>query len=161
MKDYSREDDWVTYVPAFDNNREEKDPVTVEILPLTVRDSRRQTGGVVAKRVKGGGIKTNTSEISDRLFFSHVRNITNLTENGKSIITAEDLHGSHCIELYNEIEEAINNISILDEGDLKNFKSRSDGFLEKTHGTAMNVTRNDRETETATGIIGEKKESPL
>jgi len=159
MKDYSRNDDWITFVPDFEGNREEKNPVTVEILPLTVRDARRQSRGIVAKRVKGGGFTTNQAEIGERMFLSHVKNITNLSENGKPINTAEKLLDSHCIELVNEIEEAINDVSILNEGDIKNFKSRSDGYLERAHGTATNAPKKEGSTVTATANTGEKRES--
>ena len=151
MKDYSRNDDWIKYVPECEGNREEKNPITVEILPLTVREARRQSREIVAKRVKGGGFKTNQGEISERTFLSHVRNITNLSEEGKPIISAEGILDSYCIDLVNEIEEAIGDVSILNEGDVKNFELRSDGYLERTHGTAKNAQTKEERPGTATG----------
>lgn len=146
---------WITYIPECNGNREDRDPITVEILPLTVREARNQSRGIAAKRVKGGGFKTNQAEISERTFLSHVRNIQNLTEEGKPITTAEELLDTYCIELTNEIEEAMSDISMLDEGDIKNFKSRSDGFLERIHGTAKTVPINRKEPETAGETTGE------
>jgi len=148
--------EWIQYVPELNGNRDMKDPITVEILPMTVRDARRMSRGIVAKRVKGGGFRTNQAEISEQLFLSHVRNIKNLTdEKWKAITTADELLDSHFIGLTDEIEEAINDISILDEGDVKNFKLRSDGYLERIHGTAKSAPNSSREPVTAEGITEE------
>lgn len=62
---------WIKYVPELDGNRDDKNPVTVEILPLTVRGVRRQQKGIVVKKVKGGGIKSNQVDLSDKVFLSH------------------------------------------------------------------------------------------
>lgn len=141
--------EWITYIPEWDGNRDTKNPVTVEILPLTVRETKRISKNIEARRVKGGGFKTNQADISERTFLSHLRNITHLKENGKPITNAEELLDSYFIDLANEIEEAISDISILDEGDIKNFESRSDGFLERKHGTATTARKKEKKPGTA------------
>ena len=147
--------EWITYLPEWDGNRNKKNPVSVEILPLTVRDTKRISKELTAKRVKGGGFKTNQAEVSERTFLSHVRNIKNLEEYGRSITTAEELLDTHYIDISNEIEEAINDISILDEGDIKNFESRSDGYLDRNPGTANNAAKNSSGQGTAEENTGE------
>lgn len=135
--------DWITYVPEFDGNRDrlEEKQITVEILPLTVRESRRISSGITAKRAKGG-FKTNQAELSLKTLENHVRNIKNLNYNGTPIKTVEELMDTTLIGLADEIEAAISDASQLDEGDLKNFRSQSDGSRERINGTAESVPKN-------------------
>ena len=130
--------DWITYVPEYDGNRDrpEDTRITVEILPLTVLEARRISSGVTAKRAKGGGFKTNQAEISLGTFKNHTRNIRNLSFNGKQVTTVEELLDTTYIELANEIEAAISDVSQLNEGDVKNFRSQSGGSPVKNPGTA-------------------------
>ena len=154
MKDSKPIEGWIKYVPEFEGNRDDKNPVTVEVLPLTVRGVRSQTKGMVVKRIKGGGIKSNQADLGEKSFLSHIRNIENLSEEGKPITTAEELLDSHWVELANELEEVITDISMLNEGDIKNFEQRSDGYLERKHGTATNAQTTNNEP----GIVSENTE---
>jgi len=149
MKEYKFSDGWVIYVPEFDGNRDEQEPITVEIKALMVKEAQQRTGKVTAKRVRGGGFQTDTAKITQKQFTAHVKNITNLTVNGTPVTTGEELLNTPLHELVDEINEAISDISMLNEGDIKNFGRRSDGFLERVHGTATNVTNNVSETGTA------------
>lgn len=133
--------EWVEYVPEFDENREDDDPITVEIQPMTVREAQRRSGNVKAKPMSGGGIRTNSTEIRQETFCTHVRNIRNLMVAGEPVTTAEQLLGTGLGELVAEIEDAIVNISRLDEGDAKNFASRSDGSSAKNTGTVRTATK--------------------
>ena len=148
-KDYTFKDGRITYVPEFDGNRDDKNPITVDILPLTVGEAQKRSGNVTAKRVKGGGFQTNSAKINQKTFAAHVGNITNLTVNGKPVTTGEELFDTMLHDLVDEINEAMTEMSMLNEGDIKNFELQSDGSLEKIPGTAPNATNNDRETETA------------
>ena len=136
--------EWITYIPDFNNNREEtaEKQITVEILPLTVRESRRVAGAITAKRVKGGSFKTNQSELSLKVLGSHIRNIKNLRHKDKEVTTFDDLLDTPFVELGDELEAAMQNSSILDEGSAKNLKSQSSGALEKIQvlGTAGTVS---------------------
>ncbi|OPL13712.1 MAG: hypothetical protein AVO39_10260 [delta proteobacterium MLS_D] len=143
MKEYTFDRDWITYVPEYDGNRLENDPVTVEIKALTVGEQRAMSKGVIAKRTKGGGFQTNAAENNMRLVRSHVRNIRNLRVNGADITTIEELEDTPLTELLGEIEEAVTDISVLNEGDIKNFKPQSDGSAGRTSGTAATVTNQD------------------
>lgn len=149
MKDYIFKDGRITYVPEFDGNRDDKNPITVDILPLTVGEAQKRSGNVTAKRVKGGGFQTNSAKINQKTFAAHVDNITNLSVNGNPVTTGEELLNTLLHDLVDEINEAMTEMSMLNEGDLKNFVQRSDGSLVPAHGTATNVTNNDSETVTA------------
>ena len=142
MKDYRKIEGWITYVPATDDNRLDENPVTVEILPLKVKETRDLAKTVAARRAKGGGVITDSVEKNTRLLRSHVRNIRNLSIEGRPITTMEELEASNLTQLYNEIEEAVNDISVLDEGDVKNFRRQSDGQRESEPGTAASATTN-------------------
>jgi len=139
--------EWITYVPEYEGNRDKPEDkrITVEILPLTVREVRRISSGVTAKRAKGGGFRTNQAEISLKTFENHARNIRNLSYEGKLITTVDELLDTTYIELADEIEAAISDISVLNEGDIKNFKSQSGGSSGKIPGTATNATPKNNE----------------
>jgi hypothetical protein len=150
MKEYNAMDGWVTYIPEFEGNREEANPITVEIKPLTVREARKAAGNITAKRAKGGAFRTNQAEQSLATFRNHVRNIKNLKYNGQSITTPDELLDTPLNQLADEIDAAISDASILDEGDVKNFELQSDGyFVRKKHGTAESAPKNNSERETA------------
>lgn len=154
-RDYSYIDDWVTYVPECDGNRNEKDPITVEIRPLTVREAQRRAKNVIARRAKGGGIQSDTIDINQKTFVAHVRNIQNLSANGQPITTADELLDTPLNTLVAEIDEAMTEISTLNEGDIKKYERRPDGYLERKPGTATNATTGDKIRETATELTGE------
>ena len=132
--------EWITYIPDYDGYREEptEKQISVEILPFTVRESKRLAGSVTAKRVKGGSFKTNQSELSMKSLNAHLRNIKNLKWDGKDITTPDELLDTPFVELADELEAAMQNASTLDEGNVKNLRSQSLGALRKTEtpGTA-------------------------
>jgi len=134
---------WITYIPEYEGNRDktEDKQITVDILPLTVREARRVSSGITAKRSKGGGFRTNQAELSMNTLENHVKNIQNLSFKGKPVTTVEELLDTTYIELADEIEAAISDASQLSEGDIKNFRSQSTGAKEKISGAAVNVTK--------------------
>jgi hypothetical protein len=139
MKEYPDIEGWVTYVPEFDENREDDEPITSEIRPLTVRESMRRSGNVTARQTKGGGVATNSADIQRETFVAHVRNIRNLGVGGKAITTPEALLDTQLHGLVTEIQQALTDASRLAEGDVKNFKSRS-AEGSSTAGTAPTAT---------------------
>lgn len=153
MREYPAAEGWVTYVPEFDENRESDDPITVEIKPMTVRETMRRSGNVTAKTTSGG-IRTNAVDIRQDTFCGHVRNVRNLRVGGSDIATADDLLGTGLGALVGEIEDAITNVSKLSEGDVKNFKSRSGGSGGKADGTAGTATTNGNGSGTAEDHTG-------
>ena len=154
-RNYSYIDDWVTYVPDYEGNRNEKDPITVEIKPLTVREAQRRAKNVTARRVKGGGIQSDTIEINQKTFVSHVRNIQNLSANGQPITAAEELLDTPLNTLVAEIDEAMTELSTLNEGDVKNYERRPDGYLERKPGTATSAMTSDEPRGTVQEHTGE------
>lgn len=141
--------DWVVYVPEFADNRDDDDPVTVEIKPMSVRETQRRSGNVRAKPGTSG-VKTNAMEIRQETFLAHVRNIHGLTVGGEQIVTAEQLLGTGLSDLVAEIEDALTNISRLDEGAEKNFARRSAGSTGTGNsGTAPNATSSGSNSGTA------------
>jgi len=127
MKEYAKIEGWTTYVPEFDGNRDDDEPVTVEIRPMTVREAQRRSGRVTARRAKSGGFQTNAVEVTQDIFKACIRNITNLRVGGKPVTTADELLETNLHGLVDELNEAITNVSMLNEGDVKNFKSQSGG----------------------------------
>jgi len=140
-------DEWITYVPDYDGNRDRPDrqQITEEIKPLTVREARRITGGITAKRAKGGGFRTNQAELSLQTLQNHARNISNLSFKGKPVTTVEELLDTTYVGLCDEIEAAISEVSILSEGEIKNFRSQSAGSPVKPGGTATNAATSNRD----------------
>jgi len=140
-------DEWITYVPEYDGNRDrpEGHQITVDIKPLTVREARRITGGITAKRAKGGGFRTNQSELSLQTLQNHARNIRNLSFGGKPVTTVDELLDTTYVGLSDEIEAAISEVSILSEGDVKNFRSQSAGSPVKPGGTATNAATSSKD----------------
>ena len=139
--------EWITYIPDFDGNREvvAEKQISVEILPLTVRESRRIAGSITAKRVRGGSFKTNQAELSMKSLNSHVRNIKNLKWDAKNITTPEELLDTPFVELADELEAAMQNASVLNEGNVKNLRSQSPGALKiPPPGTAASATQADK-----------------
>lgn len=123
---------WITYVPEFEENRlkPEDQQITVELLPLSVRESKKLATSVTAKRVKGGGFKTNQSELTLSMLRNHIRNIQNLEWAGQPVTSAEDLFETPYVDLAGELEEAISSASQLSEGEVKNLRSQSTGSPE-------------------------------
>ena len=154
-KNYSVSDGSITYVPEFDGNRDDKDPITVEIRPQTVREAQQRSGSISARRVKGGGFQTSAVKINQETFKAHVQNIKNLSFNGTPVTTAEELLNTPLHDFVDELNEAISDISMLNEGDVKNFKSRSDGYLDRKPGTANDAAKNSSGQGTAMGSTGE------
>jgi hypothetical protein len=143
MKDYAAVEGWVTYVPEFDDNREDLDPITAEIKPLTVREAQRRGGNVTAKNTRDG-IRTNAVDIRQQTFCGHVRNICHLRVGGKDITTPEELLDTGLNALVEELDAAITDASRLSEGDLKNCKLRSDGSVGRVAGTAGSAAKSSK-----------------
>ena len=118
---------WRVYVPDFEiggqNNRDlpAKEQVTVEVHALTYGE--QQSYGEMM-RLKGkpnrGGFKTNSADVNKRMFCDNVKNITNLTIDGAPLEDPLKLYEEGPPEMVNDIIEAIQSISKLEEGERKN-----------------------------------------
>lgn len=134
--------DWITYVPEYDGNRErpESSQTTVELLPLTVREAKSIAGAVTAKRMKGGHFKTNQAELTTSMLLKHVRNFKNLSYGSKKVTTIEEFLELPFNNLATELENAIQDASLLTEGDVKNLRSQFYGSSVEEPGTANLAT---------------------
>ena len=137
MKDFKLQD-WVTYVPSWLGNREDDNPITVEIHPLTMRESSSYAEMIVSTPRAGfrSQMKDNSVKVFRRQFIDNVRNIKNLSLNGRPITSGEELWDSPFTDLITEIAEAMNSISTLTEGMVKNSASQPGGSLKARAGTA-------------------------
>lgn len=130
--------DWVTYTPEWDGNRDEDDPITVELRPVTMRESETYADMIVTKRRPGFRNQStdNTVEVARKQFFACCRNIRNLRYGGKAITSPQELWETPLTGLINELTTAINDISVLSGGEAKNSGSQSAGSPKGKAGTA-------------------------
>lgn len=136
-------DVWVTYAPKFLGNRESETPATMEIRPLSAEDTGRYQ---VTQREKfgfRGETVDDAPQVTRKMFVKNVRNIKNLsmedsTGKEQAITSGEELWGMPALlPLVQEIQAAITDFSVLDEGMVKNSVLQSDGNLNKAkNGTA-------------------------
>lgn len=145
---------WEEYVPDVEGERElfidEPDKaVTVEIR-LVSRDELQQYVRR-AERMKKTGRVTDSDERSAKdLFARHVRNVKNVTIDGKKITTGEELYDTNEMGLINDISSAFVVRSKLDAGLAKKLKRRSGSpSLRRQNngdGDAQNATQQSTQT---------------
>lgn len=127
-------EDWVTYVPDVDDNRIDPDPLTVEIHPMSAEEWRSFQRGIAVGKPKGA--YDRTEKAVRRILSERVRNICGYKANGVAIRTGAELfdHGEPVV--YDDVFEAITNISTLSAGLLGKLKSRSASLpaVTATHG---------------------------
>lgn len=120
MLNFEKED-WVTYMPAYSGNRDSDTPMTVEIHPLSFGETAKYTDAVHVKQKGRGQVETNTSKVMRRQVVENVRNPLNVIGiSGKKVETSAQLHDDTPSDLVKEIINAIEDISILSEGEVKN-----------------------------------------
>jgi len=120
MLDFKKED-WVTYMPAYGGNRDSEDPMTVEIHPLSFGETAKYTDAVHVKQKGRGHMETNTSKVTRRQLVENVRNPRNVIGiSGQVVETSAQLHDDTPTDLVKEIINAIEDITTLSEGEVKN-----------------------------------------
>ncbi len=120
MLDFAKAD-WVTYMPAYGGNRDSETPMTVEIHPLSFGETAKYTDAVHVKQRARGHMETNTSKVTRRQIVENVRNPLNVIGiSGKPVETSTQLHDDTPTDLVKEILNAIEDISTLTEGEVKN-----------------------------------------
>ena len=100
--------EWHRYVPRWDGNDKEENPISLEIHPLSL-----------IELTKYGQIKINEMELGKKMFLDNVKNITNLKCNGKEVTKSEELWDIGILALINEITQAILDISKLQDDEKK------------------------------------------
>lgn len=123
-RNVSKPEDWVTYVPNVEDNRDDPDPLTVEIKHLTSEQHRAYTRGLLS----GKGLRDpgkRSQQIVARIFASCVRSVRNYVLNGEPITTGKDLFERGETLVIDDVYEAITSLSVLNEGMLGKSSSRS------------------------------------
>lgn len=121
---------WYVYAPDVmvgeTNNRDlpESEQVTVEVHPLNNGESQHYQEMVKIKGRPGkrDGFKLNSAEVRRKMFIDNVKNLKNLTLEGKAMDVA-DLYDEGQPEIVNDIIGAIEDISKLEEGERKNLSA--------------------------------------
>jgi len=133
--------EWMTYVPAWMGNRDEEDPITVDLRPMTMKESERYAGMIVTTQRPGfrGQTQDNAVAVAKKQFMTCCQNIRGLSVNGQTITEPKELWETPLTDLVNELTTAINSVSVLQEGDVKNFVSPSAGSKKASAGTAKAV----------------------
>jgi hypothetical protein len=116
-------EDWVSYIPEIDNNREDPDPLCVELHPMSAEEHRAHQRGLVTG--KGQDIMARAHRITERIFKERVRNVRGYVMHGKAITTGEELYKLGETDVIDDIMKALTNISTLSEGLLGKSKSQS------------------------------------
>lgn len=134
----------IKYIPAWNGNREKKDPIVVEIHPLTRREVMSYAKMIKRKLRKGfrDDFEDNAAEIQEKQFMDNIGKVTNLKNiiTGKSVTNAEELYDAPgCSDLFSEIVNAMEDASSLMEGEEKNFAPPSAGQSKGNGGTVKVV----------------------
>lgn len=102
---------WITFVPTWDGNDKDKDPISVEIRPLTYIAMNDVIASGQGKALNG---QSDEHLLSERMFCKNVKNCKNLSVNGKNILTGEDIWGKAPFALTSEILNYLTQQSQLD-----------------------------------------------
>lgn len=145
-------EDWVDFTPEIDGNREDDDPMIMEIQSMSSEERRAFSRRLPAKLLKSKEI-TRGQKLVERILAERVRNIRNYQVGRDVILTGEELaqHGEEAV--IDEIYEAITDLSILKEGMREKSPSQSVSSTAKTapgNGAALGVSLNPRPPRTAT-----------
>ncbi len=125
-----RTERFVDYVPDFEYmgvvNRDlpDAEQVVVQVHGLTYREQQRYADQLKMTG-KGGrkGYKFNTTEVNMKMFINNVGEVKNLTVEGKAITDAKLLYEEGPPELIEDVMQAIQDLSRLEEGDIKNLRA--------------------------------------
>lgn len=125
-------DMWIEYVPDYEDNRslKEEEQIVVEVHGLSYGEQQKYAEQTKLLG-KGGkkGFKTNASEVNKKMFLDNVRKITNLTfstgeaSNKQPCTSPGQLWTDGPPELVQDIVDAIQDRSHLEEGDIKNLSA--------------------------------------
>lgn len=113
--------DWHLYIPKWDGNDKEIDPISLEIHPLSHRELSKYVN--LSDDLKNKSPEMNL-EISKKIFVDNVRNVKNLKINDASITDSEPLWDFGISDpstslLINEISAAILDLSKLQDHEKK------------------------------------------
>lgn len=109
--------EWHRYIPKWDDQDKDENPIEMELHPLSQSDLSQY--GRIGELLKKKNQDSYVSELSKKMFVDNVRNIKNLKCNGVEIKDSEALWNLGISQLINEINEAILDISKLQEDEKK------------------------------------------
>lgn len=123
--------DWVTYTPEAFGNRDDEEPVTMEIHWLSGAEFRKHRRGLVMKQ-QHGDLKTNADELNEKMMGENIRNVRNYSMDGAPITDGASLFLFGEPDMVEEVLDAITNITRLEKGLGKASSSPSDTFGAET-----------------------------
>ena len=116
-RDVTTTEDWTPYIPDVDDNKDDPEPVSVELHPLTAEENRAYQRGLVGKRI-GGNLIERSHKVQERIFRDRVRNVKNYRVNGVPVLSGEDLFKRGEQAFIDDVYEALTNLSVLSKGAL-------------------------------------------
>lgn len=120
--------DWVEYVPDVGDNRDDPDPMTVEVRPLTTPEFKaiQRLAMTPLLRGKKDSVLKATQALQDRVLTECVRAVTNYSLPKVGAITTGEQFAKHAEPfIQDEVFAAIQDMSKLSEGLKKKSSSRS------------------------------------
>lgn len=107
--------DWHLYIPKWDGNDKDENPISVEVHPLNHFELQKY--GKASEEAKKD--PEYTLNLAKKMFVDNVRNIKNLKVNDVSIETSDALWNLGISQIMNEISECILDLSKLQEHEKK------------------------------------------
>lgn len=126
-------EDWTEYVPAYGGNRDDAEPMTVEVHALTAGETRAYSRKAVS-RLKGKADDQSMAKASDAaeavtrmVFVENVRNIRGFSVNGEPMVDVGTFYDAAPLQLVQEIAQAIEDETHLSKGRRDRLTSQSGG----------------------------------
>lgn len=143
-------EDWVTYVPDVDDNRSDPNPLTVEIHPMSAEEFRSFQRGIVSGKQKASAQMARSQKAVGRILAERVRNVRGYKCDGRVITTGAELYAYGEPVVYDDVFDAILNMSTLKEGLLGKSNSRSASLQAATATPGLGAAPSARATPPAT-----------
>jgi len=159
-------EDWVDYTPEIDGNRDDDEPMVVELKPLS-GEQMRAYGRQVSTRHNRVNEIVRGQKLVTRILSDRVRNVRNYQVGDDRIETGDQLakHGETVV--IDEIFDALTEMSVLREGLPGKSRSRSDsssrGTARPGNGAAVDakaMTLGTGSDQSATATTTKTKTSP-
>src|SRR5687767_288787 len=100
-------EDWVEYTPDVGDNRDDPEPLTVELRPMTGEAWRSYQRGLTIGKGGRKDLARRSEKINGRILAENVRNVRNYMVDGKRITTGEELFKYGEPVVYEDVFEAI------------------------------------------------------
>ena len=104
--------EWMTYVPKWEGNDKEENPISLEIHPLGFIELTKYASMI-------NGSSGSEIELGKKMVIENVRNVKNLKCNGKDITHGQEIWDLGILALINEVAQAILDLSKLQDNEKK------------------------------------------